>query len=59
MTLLAFEDSKENPMNSLLDISHRHKTASELNSAILDSQCQEKCKTKFYNSKKLQNCQNY
>eukprot|EP01080_Neovahlkampfia_damariscottae_P011325 gene11325-4137_t len=42
MSLLAFENTKDSPMNSLLDISHRHKTASELNAAILDSLSQEK-----------------
>ena len=49
MSLLAFENTMDSPMNSLLDISHRHKTASELNSAILDSLSQEKCKKKKKN----------
>jgi len=42
MALLAFEDHTKSPIGNLLDISQRQKTASELNAAILMSQCQEK-----------------
>lgn len=42
MALLAFEDPTKNPVSDLLDSSQRMKTASELNSAILTSQNQEK-----------------
>eukprot|EP00761_Pharyngomonas_kirbyi_P013673 gb/GECH01013702.1/.p1 GENE.gb/GECH01013702.1/~~gb/GECH01013702.1/.p1 ORF type:complete len:226 (+),score=85.87 gb/GECH01013702.1/:1-678(+) len=41
MALLAFEDMSSSPVKDLLDHSHRQKTASELNAAILASQCQE------------------
>ncbi|KAL3901240.1 MAG: hypothetical protein SGCHY_000767 [Lobulomycetales sp.] len=41
MALLIF-DSSESPLSSMLDHSQRQKTASELNAAILTSQCQEK-----------------
>mmetsp|Transcript_29236 Transcript_29236/g.93520 ORF Transcript_29236/g.93520 Transcript_29236/m.93520 type:complete len:164 (+) Transcript_29236:496-987(+) len=42
IALLAFEDTASCPVSDLLDISQRQKTASELNAAILSSQCQEK-----------------
>ena len=42
MALLAFEDASSSPMGSLLDIAQRQKTASELNAAILQSQCADK-----------------
>lgn len=42
MALLAFEDARSSPVADLMDISQRQKTASELNAAILSSQCQEK-----------------
>lgn len=42
MTLLAFEDANNSPVADLLAPSQRQKTASELNAAILNSQCQEK-----------------
>ncbi|KAJ1538946.1 Glucose-induced degradation complex subunit, partial [Nowakowskiella sp. JEL0078] len=42
MALLAFEDQSTSPVGDLLDHTQRQKTASELNSAILTSQCQEK-----------------
>ncbi|KAJ3330477.1 Glucose-induced degradation complex subunit [Blyttiomyces sp. JEL0837] len=42
MALLAFEDYQKSPVGDLLDYGQRHKTASELNAAILTSQCQEK-----------------
>lgn len=42
MSLLAFESAKDCPVSYLLDVSQRQKTASELNAAILESQCQEK-----------------
>lgn len=43
MALLVFDYSnKDSPLASLLDHSQRQKTASELNAAILTSQCQEK-----------------
>eukprot|EP00123_Amoebidium_parasiticum_P011936 comp21000_c0_seq1/m.28167 comp21000_c0_seq1/g.28167 ORF comp21000_c0_seq1/g.28167 comp21000_c0_seq1/m.28167 type:complete len:237 (-) comp21000_c0_seq1:167-877(-) len=42
MALLAFEDQSASPMAYLLDPAQRQKTASELNAAILASQCQEK-----------------
>ncbi|KAJ3184128.1 Glucose-induced degradation complex subunit [Irineochytrium annulatum] len=42
MALLAFEDFEKSPVADLLDYSQRQKTASELNAAILTSQCQEK-----------------
>lgn len=40
MALLAFEDTRNSPVADLMDISQRQKTASELNAAILSSQCQ-------------------
>jgi len=44
MSLLAFEDTTKSPseLSLLLDNSQRHKTAGELNAAILTSQAQEK-----------------
>jgi len=42
MALLAFEDQSKSPVASLLDQAQRQRTASELNAAILVSQCQEK-----------------
>lgn len=42
MALLAFEDKSKCPVADLLEPAQRQKTASELNAAILTSQCQEK-----------------
>lgn len=42
MALLAFDDNAKSPISNLLDHSQRQKTASELNAAILTSQCQDK-----------------
>jgi glucose-induced degradation protein 8 len=42
MTLLAFEDPSKSPMADLLSPEQRQRTASEMNAAILSSQCQEK-----------------
>lgn len=42
VALLAFEDLKNCPFGELLDVSHRLKTASEVNAAILTSQSHEK-----------------
>eukprot|EP00179_Madagascaria_erythrocladioides_P028354 CAMPEP_0198340738 /NCGR_PEP_ID=MMETSP1450-20131203/45942_1 /TAXON_ID=753684 ORGANISM="Madagascaria erythrocladiodes, Strain CCMP3234" /NCGR_SAMPLE_ID=MMETSP1450 /ASSEMBLY_ACC=CAM_ASM_001115 /LENGTH=231 /DNA_ID=CAMNT_0044045731 /DNA_START=27 /DNA_END=722 /DNA_ORIENTATION=+ len=42
MALLAFDDKGNCPVAELLDSAQRQKTASELNAAILSSQCQEK-----------------
>ena len=42
MALLAFEDTSKSPVADLLEPAQRQKTASELNAAILTSQCQEK-----------------
>jgi glucose-induced degradation protein 8 len=42
MTLLAFDDASKSPMADLLSPAQRQRTASELNAAILTSQCQEK-----------------
>ncbi|KAJ3124306.1 hypothetical protein HK098_001218 [Nowakowskiella sp. JEL0407] len=42
MALLAFEDQKSSPVGDLLGHLQRQKTASELNSAILTAQCQDK-----------------
>ena len=43
MALFAFDGvDKSNPVSYLLDHSQRQKTASELNAAILTSQCQDK-----------------
>ena len=42
MALLAFDDHSKSPVGDLLDYSQRQKTASELNSAILATQCQDK-----------------
>lgn len=42
MTLLAFDDASKSPVSDLLSAAQRQKTASELNAAILNSQCQEK-----------------
>ena len=39
--MLAFEDAKNSPVADLMDVAQRQKTASELNAAILSSQCQE------------------
>ncbi|KAL0478128.1 glucose-induced degradation protein [Acrasis kona] len=41
MSLLAFADMSDSPVSQLLESSQRQKTASELNAAILESQCQE------------------
>lgn len=41
MSLLAFEDMKQSPYSELLSVSQRYKTASELNSAILQSLSEE------------------
>lgn len=40
VALLAFEDARSCPVADLMDVAQRQKTASELNAAILDSQCQ-------------------
>lgn len=42
MALLAFEDTSKCPVADLLEPAQRQKTASELNAAILTSQCQDK-----------------
>lgn len=42
MALLAFDDKSKCPVADLLQPAQRQKTASELNAAILTSQCQEK-----------------
>ncbi|KAL6553247.1 Glucose-induced degradation complex subunit [Orobanche gracilis] len=42
VALLAFEDVTNCPVGELLDISQRHKTAAEVNAAILTSQSHEK-----------------
>jgi hypothetical protein len=42
IALLAFSDAKASPVGDLLDVAQRHKTAGELNGAILESQCQDK-----------------
>jgi hypothetical protein len=42
VSLLAFDNVKDSPVSDLLDIAQRQKTATELNAAILSSQCQEK-----------------
>jgi len=42
MALLAFENMSASPVSDLLDHAQRQLTASELNAAILESQCQEK-----------------
>jgi hypothetical protein len=42
MALLAFDPNAASPISFLLEHSQRQKTASELNAAILTSQCQEK-----------------
>eukprot|EP00128_Syssomonas_multiformis_P018944 Colp12_sorted_trinity150504_noHs@13903 len=42
MALLAFERNSANPVGHLLEQPQRQKTASEVNAAILASQCQEK-----------------
>jgi hypothetical protein len=41
VALLAFEDARISPVGDLMDVAQRQKTASELNAAILQSQCQE------------------
>lgn len=41
VALLAFEDIQTSPVADLMDVTQRQKTASELNAAILSSQCQE------------------
>ena len=40
VALLAFEDARDSPVGDLMDLAQRHKTASELNAAILSSQSQ-------------------
>ncbi|KAJ3167707.1 hypothetical protein HDU88_002154 [Geranomyces variabilis] len=42
MALLAFEEASRSPLAYLIEYAQRQKTASELNSAILTAQCQEK-----------------
>ena len=42
MALLAFEDPTVSPVKDLLGVQRRQQAASELNSAILLAQCQEK-----------------
>ncbi|XP_047052884.1 protein GID8 homolog [Lolium rigidum] len=42
VALLLFEDAENCPYGELLDVSHRLKTANEVNAAILTSQSQEK-----------------
>ena len=42
VALLAFNEPKASPVGDLMDIAQRQKTASELNAAILQSQCLEK-----------------
>ena len=42
IALLAFNDAKASPVGDLLDVAQRQKTASELNGAILESQCLDK-----------------
>lgn len=42
MALLAFDDNDKSPVKGLLEHSQRQKTASELNAAILTSQCQDR-----------------
>mmetsp|Transcript_17509 Transcript_17509/g.17264 ORF Transcript_17509/g.17264 Transcript_17509/m.17264 type:complete len:118 (-) Transcript_17509:10-363(-) len=39
MSLLAYKDIKDSPMKHLIDISQRQKLASDVNKAILKSQC--------------------
>lgn len=41
VALLAFDDPRCSPVGELMDASQRQKTASELNAAILSSQCHE------------------
>mmetsp|Transcript_12756 Transcript_12756/g.35865 ORF Transcript_12756/g.35865 Transcript_12756/m.35865 type:complete len:231 (-) Transcript_12756:67-759(-) len=41
VALLAFDDAGSSPVGDLMDVAQRQKTASELNAAILCSQCQE------------------
>eukprot|EP00873_Tetraselmis_striata_P000722 jgi/Tetstr1/420986/TSEL_012046.t1 len=41
VALLAFDDAGASPLGDLMDVAQRQKTASELNAAILSSQCQE------------------
>ena len=42
LALLAFEDPSTSPVKDLLGVQRRQQAASELNSAILHAQCQEK-----------------
>jgi hypothetical protein len=42
VSLLAFPDPRASPVGNLLELAQRHKTASELNAAILASQGQER-----------------
>lgn len=42
MVLLLFDQKDDSPVSELLDYTHRQKTASELNAAILTSQSQAK-----------------
>ncbi|KAI8472538.1 MAG: CTLH/CRA C-terminal to lish motif domain-containing protein [Monoraphidium minutum] len=41
VALLAFDDPRASPVGDLMDAAQRQKTASELNAAILSSQCHE------------------
>eukprot|EP00195_Chlamydomonas_chlamydogama_P003208 CAMPEP_0202920396 /NCGR_PEP_ID=MMETSP1392-20130828/76832_1 /ASSEMBLY_ACC=CAM_ASM_000868 /TAXON_ID=225041 /ORGANISM="Chlamydomonas chlamydogama, Strain SAG 11-48b" /LENGTH=198 /DNA_ID=CAMNT_0049613891 /DNA_START=160 /DNA_END=756 /DNA_ORIENTATION=+ len=42
VALLAFQDTRSSPVADLMDIAQRQKTASELNAAILSSQCSDR-----------------
>lgn len=51
MALLAFDDCNDCPLSSLLDVNQRLKIASDLNSAILTSQKQDKGDFSFFISR--------
>lgn len=48
IALMAFDDVKNMPIGYLMELAQRQKTASELNAAILSSQCQEEEPRYFY-----------
>lgn len=48
LALLAFEDPTRSPFADLLDVRHRHKVASEVNTAILKTEHEESTQAKLY-----------
>jgi hypothetical protein len=59
VALLLFEDAENCPYGELLDVSHRLKTANEVNAAILTSQSHEKGKYQLPGSTWVYNSINF